>query len=100
MMTHTEQAALLAEIKKRLNHVLRDVVYAKDQWSKGYCGGVTAAITAIDDSERYLTEHGNSCVKCGGKGYIQFSPTYYETDSAAECEDARIMARSRCDCQE
>jgi hypothetical protein len=40
-----------------------------------------------------------ACSKCGGSGYIQGRPTQYETDTAEEREDARLMARQKCECQ-
>ena len=56
-----QQEKSLPKVRKRIADVLKGgIVYANDQWSKGYCAGVTAALTGFDDgvklAERALGE--------------------------------------------
>lgn len=43
-------AEALAEIRKRIAHTMRQVVYSRNPYDRGYCDGITVAITAFDDA--------------------------------------------------
>lgn len=52
----------IAKLRKGIAQVLgtglprNSIVFAQDPWSKGYCAGVTAALTGFDDALRALAE--------------------------------------------
>jgi hypothetical protein len=95
-VSDTKQDAVL------LRETVQRVITRMRHRADGIVDGA-AVSTWADLLEEALTTQPDTvavCVRCGGKGYIQSTPRTFDTDSAAECMDALMMARRDCpDCK-